>query len=246
MGNVGNIEKVMVFGILLIIISILGIAIWGNNSVEDPLSTNSIDPSGANNASALSQKLANEGFENQTEDDPRALIAPEDQSYLPRNEDIGDETEYSPEDLSYTPRPQSTDDQGGRSARNPVPGTYTVKQGDTFQSIAKELFGSTRHSAELLKANEDVDPRRLQVGQELNVPDLNGGVVRPGAAREVEEPVATGKATYKVKKGDTLFGISRAVFGTSARWRDIMAANSQILSDANDLKPGTLLTLPRD
>ncbi|MFH0947231.1 MAG: LysM peptidoglycan-binding domain-containing protein [Planctomycetota bacterium] len=250
MGNVGNIEKVMVFGILLIIISILGIAIWGNNSVDDPLTVTGTEVSGGNRANALDVKLANEGLENQGEAaDPRALIAPDDQIYLPGDDDFGDETEYPPEEVSYQPRPQHVDDRQGRAgagAQASTPGTYAVKKGDTLGSIAKELFGSVRYLDELRKANEDVDPSRLQIGQVLNVPDLGGGSARPGSVSEPEEPAATGKATYKVKKGDTLFGISRAVFGTSARWRDILAVNAEILSDPNNLKPGTLLTLPRD
>lgn len=49
---------------------------------------------------------------------------------------------------------------------------YTVRKGDTFYSIARELFGSTSRWRELLEANKETvsSPSRLKPGMVLVVP----------------------------------------------------------------------------
>ncbi len=51
--------------------------------------------------------------------------------------------------------------------------------------------------------------------------------------------------TYKVVSGDTLSAISRKVYGTTSRWREIFEANRDILRSPNDLRVGQLLKIPR-
>ena len=66
---------------------------------------------------------------------------------------------------------------GGNNARPAAPATgttapaggkYTVKQGDYPAKIAKELGVSTKA---LMDANPGLDPKKLQIGQKLNVPE---------------------------------------------------------------------------
>jgi len=49
------------------------------------------------------------------------------------------------------------------------PATYTVRKGDTFYSIARNLYGDERLAKDLAQANRKTvpDPRKLRVGQEL-------------------------------------------------------------------------------
>jgi hypothetical protein len=54
--------------------------------------------------------------------------------------------------------------------------------------------------------------------------------------------------TYKVKKGDTLSGIAKKVYGDSSKWRKILSANPNSLSKSGDvktLKIGFNLVIPR-
>ena len=46
-------------------------------------------------------------------------------------------------------------------------GTYTIQRGDTLHSIAASMGGVTVN--DLLAANPNIDPRRLQIGQVINV-----------------------------------------------------------------------------
>lgn len=53
-----------------------------------------------------------------------------------------------------------------------------------------------------------------------------------------------GGRTYTVAKGDTLSGISRKMYGTQNRWKDIWNANKARIKDPNRLTVGTKLIVP--
>lgn len=50
--------------------------------------------------------------------------------------------------------------------------------------------------------------------------------------------------SYVVEPGDTLTSISRKVYGTTGRWREIFEANRHILRSENDLRVGQTLRIP--
>lgn len=52
-------------------------------------------------------------------------------------------------------------------------------------------------------------------------------------------------SSYTVQAGDTLSSISRKIYGTPNRWRDIFTANRDRLATASSLKPGQVLKIPR-
>lgn len=68
-------------------------------------------------------------------------------------------------------RPAASDNTAAKPSDIPAttttPGLYTVKKGDTPTSIARSLGVPL---AELLKANKNTDPKKLQPGQTLKVP----------------------------------------------------------------------------
>jgi LysM repeat protein len=51
--------------------------------------------------------------------------------------------------------------------------TYTVKSGDTLSKISKEYYGSSDEYMRVFYANRDKlnDPDKIQVGQQLTIPD---------------------------------------------------------------------------
>ncbi len=53
---------------------------------------------------------------------------------------------------------------------------------------------------------------------------------------------AVGPRTYKIQPGDTLADISTLHFGSTERWRDILAANPGVTAD--HLVPGQVLVIP--
>lgn len=59
------------------------------------------------------------------------------------------------------------------------------------------------------------------------------------------EAVAPKYVEYTVKKGDTLGGIARQFYQKSTGWKQIYKANTNVISDPNKLKIGTVLRIPQ-
>jgi LysM repeat protein len=63
---------------------------------------------------------------------------------------------------------------------------------------------------------------------------------RPAAAK----PTAATGRTHTVAKGDTLFSLAQKYYGNRSKWRDIYAANRDVLPHETALKPGMQLKIP--
>ena len=63
---------------------------------------------------------------------------------------------------------------------------------------------------------------------------------RPGAVK----PAAAPGRTHTVAHGDTLFSLAQKYYGSRSKWRDIYAANRDVLPSENALKPGMQLKIP--
>jgi len=81
----------------------------------------------------------------------------------------------------------------------------------------------------------------------------NDGFLTPNVPLAVDHggavalaPVASdpAKSSYTVAKGDTLGSIAAKTLGSSAKWKDLMAANKSTLKRPEDLKPGQVINVP--
>ena len=67
----------------------------------------------------------------------------------------------------------------------------------------------------------------------------------PEQAAAEAEKAAKGKVrTYVVQSGDTLVSISRKFYQSTGRWKDILDANQNQLSNPDELKAGQTIILP--
>ena len=98
--------------------------------------------------------------------------------------------------------------------------TITVKKGDTLSKIAKIYKVSLR---ELMDINNIYDAGKIKVGQRIKVPDKTKRI---------------DKSIYIVKKGDTIFSISKKNNIPKERILDL-----NNISDPNNLYPGTRIFL---
>lgn len=122
---------------------------------------------------------------------------------------------------------------------------YTIKQGDTLGKIAK-TEGVSLDS--LMAANPGVDPKRLKIGQEIQIPVGGSTDASRTPVAHAVAPALTGTTTpppapavptstiYTVKKGDTLSKIARAQGTTVTALKKANRLSSDVIRVGQKLK----------
>ena len=130
--------------------------------------------------------------------------------------------------------------QGSNVSNNIVPTgpsvvTYTVESGDSLWKIAQKYYGSGDAWKRIFDANTDKisDPNRIYVGQQLTIYITEGNLITTDQG-----------TTYVVQSGDSLWKISRKVYGVGWFWKKIYNANKDKISDPHYLYVGQVLTIP--
>ena len=130
---------------------------------------------------------------------------------------------------------------------------YRVRKGDTLARISLHMYGSARMIRALERANPGLDPRRMRVGQIIHLPRAShvqsavharGRHYRMSASRHTAGFSVHGR-TYVVRPGDSLRGLARRFYRTSAYWKLIYRANRRkIGSNPNNIRVGEKLVIP--
>lgn len=135
--------------------------------------------------------------------------------------------------------------------------TYKVEAGDSLAKIATKVYGKESAWKLIYEANKDKmssPDDLLRVGTALAIP-AGAPEIKPPAndpPKEVvkneppkESPrVEVAKKTYKVKAGDTLSSIAKALLGDSNKWKVIYTANKEKLPHPDTLIEGMELSIP--
>lgn len=127
--------------------------------------------------------------------------------------------------------------------------SHTIQAGDTFTSLAKKYYNDETRIGVIAQANPGVDSTRLKIGQVVKIPaDLKA------VDKQREEKLAEiGKAAEQsgsaqsvtIQSGDTLYKISKRVYGSSNYYKAIYEANKDKLkSPEQTLKVGMELKIP--
>jgi nucleoid-associated protein YgaU len=120
--------------------------------------------------------------------------------------------------------------------------TYTVKKGDTWESIAARELGARARWQDLTRANPLMTD--LKTGREIRVPtdpsNIQGRPVEGTGSGPPPAPVVE----YTVKGGDTLGKIAKAYYGSTSYKDLIFSANRDVLEQEDQLKIGQRLRLP--
>lgn len=80
--------------------------------------------------------------------------------------------------------------------------------------------------------------------QEAKRPKDQAATTRAPSRRSPQVKARSTISTYRVERGDTLSSIAAEVYGDSQRWRDIQAANTDILGNSDQVKVGQVLVIP--
>lgn len=131
------------------------------------------------------------------------------------------------------------------STSNSQQKSYTIQPGDTFSSIAIDVYGNEARWVDIAQANPQIDPVRLKVGQEIRLPDA--------ATRQEMQPAAStatasGNAeVYTVQPLDTLSGLAARFYDDPGKWRIIYNANREVLGSNPDRIPADVqIVIPSD
>lgn len=135
-----------------------------------------------------------------------------------------------------TPTQPTAPARSERSAAPAAAGSYTVKKGDTYGTIALNNYGTYGVWSELYKANKGA---ALTEGATLVLPEKLGNVAR------VNAPVAAGgESLYTVKAGDTLGAVAQAIYGDAMKYKAIFERNADRLANADTIYEGQVIVLP--
>ena len=115
-------------------------------------------------------------------------------------------------------------------------GSYAVKKGDTYGTIALNNYGTYGVWSELYKVNKGA---KLTEGATLVLPETLGKVGRIAAPAAVD-----GEMLYTVKAGDTLGAIAKATYGDVMKYKAIFERNADRLVNANTIYEGQVIVLP--
>ena len=69
-------------------------------------------------------------------------------------------------------------------------------------------------------------------------------VARPKSGPDMVEVAPPSSSTYTVKKGDTLYSLSRRFYGDGKLWTRIADANRDQIKDVKNLPVGAVLVIP--
>lgn len=238
----GQLEKYGLYVLVVVIFLILGVAIWGGDSVERDDLASIGDGTVAQAATMAGRPLAR-APEDASRIDPGAMFVD-----LPVNRAGGGSTRDAARG-QFVDAPSTADgaasDDPAASRRVPVSEPevqdavriHRVRRGDTFTSIAKQYYGDANLHHLVAEANPDLKPRELREGTEVKVPPRPAadrqGSAAPDAPREAA--VAGSMSDYIVQPNDSLSRISKKLFGTEAHWR--------ALADYNGLSESSVLQL---
>lgn len=249
----GQLEKYGLYVLCLVIFLILGVTIWGEGSPAGKRAPGSpgADLAAGSPAGPAAERRAGPvgtpSFE--------ALLRPQQPEAArntapPANAPGGQPQaggEAKPAEQPKASEPPKPEVAAARPA-------HKVQSGDSFESIAKQHFGSVVLRLEIARLNPRAEPTKLKPGQELLLPtraEADAILQRAGkpAPRDAAAPGAGGKpapaepGTYTVARGDTFEGIAIRQLGSRKRVDEIRNLNPGL--DPTNLRIGEKIKLPK-
>lgn len=240
------------FGLLLVLVGVWVVTYWMYEPSRPRITTDlRRDPLAAvSPATGLPSATAR----------PSVPVPPQPAPTTPR-------TDLLPLPSAQTPNAESPRTQRVQKVIPPEFREYVIQRGDvSWEAIAgrKEVYGDRSKWQSVSRANPWASPDRLKIGQTrlkiaVDPENIQGRVVwieEPvdgnGPAMVVAPPVESAKATpkteeeisYTIAEDDTLWTISRKMYGQGAQWKRIYEANKNVIKDPDRPPKGAKIRIP--
>ncbi|MCA8977558.1 MAG: LysM peptidoglycan-binding domain-containing protein [Planctomycetes bacterium] len=252
----GQLEKYGLYVLCLLIFLILGVTLWGSGEIKDrgarersvskDLNATTVgdEVERSNGGRPIDATAGSGGGNKAALPDFKALLQPQTPPKKDptigkggRAVDVGEGGgPNQPEVPVVNPEPPAPPP--ASTAR----GTHVIKSGDNFESIALKYFGERLLRVEISRLNPKLDPRRLQVDQEVVLPSA-AEVEQFLAKRRPSRPTTVVGSSYTIVGGDTIEGIASRLLGSRKRSKEIQDLNPGV--DPTNLKIGSTLRLPK-
>ena len=142
---------------------------------------------------------------------------------------------------------KAEENQAGKTITETI--TYTIQPGDTLWKIAAKYFGDGNQWRKILEDNKATikNPNRIYVGQVIIINVISNGTGADTSAANAtasESLVNAENGTYTVQTGDTMWKISKKLYGTGIFWRRLFNANKDTITDASRIYVGQTIKIP--
>ncbi len=127
---------------------------------------------------------------------------------------------------------------------------HDVKPGESLRAICRRYYGNAELADPLARYNGVPDPDVLQAEQRLRIPSaavLLDPLARWDAGQEYTKAASSTDArhlTYTIKPGESLSEIAQRLLNSAGRWKQLYELNRDVLSDPNEIRAGTVITIP--
>ncbi len=151
---------------------------------------------------------------------------------------------------------------GTTASATPGMRAYVVKSGDSFYTIARDVYGNSHFFPHISRANPGIDPGKIRPGMTINVPDAAS--VKPTATATTSTPLVstlmasapsaasastptgtTSANEYRVGANDNLYRIAVKLYGSPKKMQELYELNKATIGeDPSKLKLNMILKLP--
>ena len=139
---------------------------------------------------------------------------------------------------------------GSQEIPPPEVSVHDVTPGESLRAICRRYYGKADLADPLARYNGVSDPNVLSIGRQLRIP--SAAVLLDPAARWTAKQEHTNAAsstnarsvTYTIKPGESLSEIALRLLNSATRWEQLYELNRDVLSDPDEIRAGTVITIP--
>ncbi len=168
----------------------------------------------------------------------------------PQNEITTTPPTTSPSSVAAMPATASPSGAAAPTPASTAPRTHVIQTGESFSTIAQVVYGNSSYYPHLIRANPNIDPKKLRPGTTIVIPDAAQVVATasPDTKSSIDsKPAITldDKREYRVQTGDSLYKIALKLYGKAERADAIYDLNKDAIGpNRSYLKVGMTLKLP--